>query len=171
MGKDTINIYLNKDERKQIDILKQKYQLSLTTIIDILCFETFRIFLHYGQLKLDELTKSYLYEHKCKTSIKTPKTFKTINNGQGENHYWIAIKKSRFTTNVIKIYLYKDIKKYIESDVGIQEYWNSINKKFTTTKDEWWAYNQHIRYERRSLKENREYYQAELDKMKNGKSN
>lgn len=165
MGKDTINIYLNKDERKQIDIIKQKYQLSLTTIVDILCFETYHTFIQYAPLKIDTLTESYLYKVGAKTSIKKPHVMTDKQIFMNCKH------KSRFATNVIKIYLQKDIKNYVESPTGIQEYWNKINSKMTSTKDDWWAYNQHIRYERRSLKENREYYQAELDKMKNGKSN
>lgn len=165
MGKETINIYLNKEDRKQMDLIKNKYQLSLTTIVDILCFETYHTFLQYAPLQLDVLTDSYMYSKGAKTSIKKPHVMSDKEIFKNQKH------KSRFATNVLMIYLKKDIKKYVEYPNAAQEYWNRINNKMNNTKDEWWGYNQHIRYERRSLKENREYYQAELDKMKNGKSN
>lgn len=154
----TINIYLNKDERKKIDNLKVKYQLSLTTITDILVMVTTKIFNQLeDKTKLEELMTKYLYKRGKKTSIKTPSLFKKDSIFEKQKH------KSRYTTNVIMIYLNRDIKKYVDNEKLVNQYWNETNNKMTTTKDEFWHYNEHIRYQRRMLRENKEYFKKELE--------
>ena len=168
--KDTINVYLTKQERKMIDDLKAKYQLSLTTITDILCFQTYHAMLleeNKNQSKKGlrhTLTETYMHERGGKTSIKKPKILKQ------NSLFGNFRKKDRFATNVIKIYLYKEIDKYITDKEIIQkEYWNAINNKFTTTRDEFWNYNNFVRNMRRGLKENKDYFKEEISKIENGK--
>lgn len=154
----TINVYLNKDDRKKIDNLKVKYQLSLTTITDILVMVTTKIFNQLeDKTKLEKLMTKYLYKRGKKTSIKTPSLFKKDSIFEKQEH------KSRYTTNVIMIYLNRDIKKYVDDEKLVNQYWNETNNKMTTTKDEFWHYNEHIRYQRRMLRENKEYFKKELE--------
>ena len=158
MAKNTINIYLNKDERTKIDNLKVKYQLSLTTITDILVMVTTKVFTQKNDPELlNRLMNTYLYKNGKKTSIKTPSLFKKDSLFSKQEH------KSRYTTNVIKIYLKHDIKTYINDPKLIEMYWNECNEKMTKTKDEFWDYNKHVRYQRRMLRENKEYLKKALE--------
>ena len=172
MGKDTINIYLNKQERKMMDDIKYKYQLSLTTIADIITFWTYHTFLvidqpilakEHKQEELLEykLANEYFYEHKYKTSIKKPKRIKSglFKGAKNQNKAY-----SKFVDNSLKIYLYKDINKYSNDKNMIQkEYWNKINAELQNTRDEYWNMNNTIRNIRRALKENKDYWQKALD--------
>ena len=152
MPTDTINIYTSKDQRKEIDKIKVKYQLSLTTIVDILVFTTTKLL--KSTEKLEELTSKYVYKKGGKTSIKKPKIFRELK--------WQNIKENRFATNVLMIYLHKDISKWLEKE-DITKYYNMCNEKMTKTTDEFWNYNQHIRMQRRMLRENKEYFKKELE--------
>ena len=152
MNKKTINIYTSKEDRKTIDKLKVKYQLSLTTIIDILLFVTTK---YLNEESIKDLANKYKYKKSQKTSIKTPKIYKDLK--------WENIKENIYATNVLQIYLKKDINKYIENKETLQKYYNDINNKMTTTNDEFWNYNQHIRMQRRMLRENKEYFKKELE--------
>ena len=60
------------------------------------------------------------------------------------------------------IYLHKDISKWLEKE-DITKYYNMCNEKMTKTTDEFWNYNQHIRMQRRMLRENKEYFIRELE--------
>lgn len=158
MGK-TINIYLNNQERKLVDNLKNKYQLSLTTITDILVMCTMKVFLMTNNKELVEhLKNEYLYTPGRKTSIKQPKIF-SDKELFGKEQF-----KSRFATNVIMIYIKKEIKNYVSQELA-NKYWNECNSKLTTTKDTFWNYNQHIRLQRRMLRENKEYFRKALDEQ------
>ena len=101
--------------------------------------------------------ETYIYKNGKKTSIKTPKMFEKDSLFEKQKY------KSRYTTNVIKIYLKKDIKKYVNDPKLIEQYWNECNEKMTKTYDEFWDYNKHIRYQRRMIRENKEYFRKALD--------
>lgn len=143
MKEKTINIYIPKDQRKKIDELKVKYRLSLTTIVDILVFTTWK-YLRGDQI--ETLTKTYIYKKGAKTSVKMPKIFSQLIWNE-------SVKKQRLATNVLMIYLNKDIKKYVADD-KVNKYYNDLNNKMTTTVDEFWDYNQFIKKQRRLLREN-----------------
>ena len=168
----TINIYLNSQERKLVDDLKVKYRLSLTTIVDVITKHTFKYFLQYAyeynnknEEDLKRLYKEYIYNKGKKTSIKEPQIFKKENGGDYlvGNEYAKGQSKSKFTTNCLIIYLNKDIKNYVKEEEMQKAYWNNINKELTTRKDDWWNYNDHIRYQRRMLRENKEYFKKALE--------
>lgn len=168
----TINIYLNTEERKQLDNLKVKYRVSLTTIADVVTKITFKYFLQNeekleGNDKLKKLFKEYLYIKGRKTSIKEPKGYKKEEGGQyiTGNTYAQNVSKSRFVTNCLVIYIKKEIKKHIREELA-EHYWNDINKELTNRKDEFWNYNDHIRLQRRMLRENKEYFKKALEETK-----
>lgn len=102
----------------------------------------------------------YANEKGTKTSIQAPKTMSKSD---------IEIKQlSKFYTNCIKIYLKHDIKKFlINEQLDSNKYWNYINQKLTTTTDEFYDYNRFLRYQRRNLRENKDYYKDEINKMEN----
>lgn len=139
--KTRINIFLNKDDRKKADEIKVKYQLSLTTIVDLLVQITTIALLteENGQEKIKHLKTEYLHSKGAKTSIKIPRTFKT------DSEWNKDAKLSVYTTNVLKIYLYKEANKYLTKDHA-EKYYNECNKRMTQTQDNWWNYNQHLRY-------------------------
>ena len=151
-----INIYTSKEDRKLIDNLKVKYQLSLTTIIDVLCDKTEDIFFMNGNKQLMETLKNVnIYGSKGKTSIKEPRIFSQKRRENDKE--WEKTQKSRFANNVLHIYLNKDIHKYIKNATllnGKYGYWNSIEQELKKRVDNWWNYNQHVRYLKRFLKEN-----------------
>lgn len=153
MAKKTINIYLDKTDRDAIDKLKVKYELSLTTIVDILVFVTTK-YLENTEI-YENLQKDYIYNKGKKTSIKKPKIFNSLN--------WENLKECKYCTNVLLLYVRKDIKKYIKDQETLNKYYNLINQKMTTTKDEFWNYNNHIRMQRRMLKENKDYFRKALE--------
>ena len=144
----TINIYLNKEERQKIEKLKVKYQLSLTTILDILCEYTM-ISLKYenNETLLNDFTTRHLYAQEGKTSIKEPR-----------NLYKLEIKnKSAYLNNVLHTWLNKDIGRYIKHVdliTGKYGYYNSIEKELNKRTDAWWNYNQQARMLKRFLKQN-----------------
>ena len=154
MASETINIYTSKDQRKLIDKLKVKYQLSLTTIVDILVFVTTK-YMESNTEKFEELTNKYVYKKGGKTSIKKPKIFKTLK--------WNNVKENRFATNVLLIYIKKDIANWLKNKDDVTKYYNLCNEKMTKTEDQFWNYNQHIRMQRRMLRENKEYFKRELE--------
>ena len=159
MSKKWINIYTNKEERKLIDSLKVKYQLSLTTIVDILCEITWDCFyLNADKELFEKIKNTHLYERSNKTSIKQPR----ILNKYDLEH------PNRFVNNCVHLYLSKDIKKYINKDIleGKYGYWNRIDKELTTRQDNWWQFNNHIRMQRRMLRENKDYFKKALEETK-----
>ena len=162
----TINIYLDSQYRKQVESLKVKYRLSLTTIVDVITKITFKYFL-WSKEDINNATRlydEYLYPKGKKTSIKEPKLYKENPYINGTSWHK-ENRKSRFTTNCLMIYLKKEIKNYIKQE-DVEKYYNDINKELTTRKDEFWNYNEHIRMQRRMLRENKEYFRKALDENK-----
>lgn len=138
---ETINIYLNKEQRKEIDKMKVKYHLSLTTIVDIICEITNdSLFLNADEITTNDFKTRHLYEHtKYKTSISMPKW--------AEKNKDQLIKPNRFINNSIQAYLKKEIHLYIKkADIlnGKHGYWNRINQELTTRTDEWWEYHRFL---------------------------
>ena len=144
-----LNLYLNKEERQKCNKLKVKYQLSLTTIIDVLCEYTMQCLkLENNETILNDFTTRHLYAHEGKTSITEPKCLK---------RYEIK-NKSAYVNNVLHTYLNNDIGiyiKHVDIITGKYGYWNSIEKELQKRTDNWWNYNQHVRYLMRYLKENK----------------
>lgn len=165
----TINIYLTKEERKKVDLLKAKYHLSLTTIVDVLCDITEQtFFLNCDENLYNDLKNRHWYALVEKTSIKEPKLFSKKIRGTEQKAIWEESHKTRFANNVLHIYLYKEIGKFIQhQDLlnGKYGYWNNIEKELNKRVDNFWQYNEHIRLQRRMLKENRNYFKKEIERM------
>lgn len=143
-----INIYLTQEQKSKLNSICYKYQVSISTIAENLLF----LFTKY-QLRKEEdykkIGKEYIYEDVkgSKTSIK-PRGILT--GGLYEN-------MTKAYTNVVNIYLRKDIEKYIGKE-QLQDFYNDLNKKLQTTNEPNWNYNQFRRqmayYERKKKNEN-----------------
>ena len=157
MSRKTINIYLSKEDKRKIDALKVKYQLSLTTIIDILADVTNdTLKLENNEDLIYRIQNISMYQAENKTSVKEPKCFGRL---EIEN-------KNKYANNILHIYLNNEIGKLItHSDLitGKYGYWNRINKEMQTRKDNWWQYNETLRLQRRILRENKEYFKKALE--------
>ncbi len=160
MSKKWINIYTDKEERKLIDSLKVKYQLSLTTIVDILCEVTYDcLFLNTDKDIKEKVLNEHLYQRTNKTSIKQPRIL---------NKYDLQY-PGRFANNCLHLYISKQIAKYIKNaDIlnGKYGYWNRIEQELVKRTDNWWQYNTHLRMQRRMLRENKEYFKKALEETK-----
>lgn len=153
----TVNIYITKQEKAKADRITKKNFISLSCLTDIVCYWLFYVMHHYGKKEdLDKMLNTYLTEEtNYKTSIK-PKF-------NGEYLGQIIEHKSRFCTNALKIYLNKEIHKYITDEKAKAKYYNKIDQQIQTTKETMWNYNAVIRMQRRSLRENKEYFRKALE--------
>ena len=149
---NTINIYLDKQQRKELDKLKVKHHLSLTTIVDIVSEITYDcLFLNADDKTNNDFKTRHLYEHtKKKTSITMPKWVE-----RNKDH---LEKPNRFVNNSIQAYLKKEIHLYIKkADIlnGKHGYWNRINQELTTRTDDWWEYHKFVIMQHRKERNNK----------------
>lgn len=146
---NTINIYLTKDQKKQVDKLKVKYQLSLTTIVDVLCEITWDCLFLNADKELEERFKTkHIFILTNKTSIKMPKYLK---NKELEH-------PNRYVNNCLQVYLRHEPTLWFKKDIveGKNQYWNRIERELTKRTDNWWKYNEYIRYQSRMQKGNKQ---------------
>ena len=142
---ETLNIYLTKEQKQQVDKLKVKYQLSLTTIVDVLVEITWDcLILNCDNELTTRFKEKHIYPLTQKTSIKMPKYLK--------NKY--LEHPNRFANNCLQMYLRHEPTIFLKKDVveGKHQYWNRIEKELTKRTDNWWKYNEYIRYQSRMNK-------------------
>lgn len=154
----TINIYIRKDKKEQIDKMKLRYQLSLTTIVDILVFETYKLLNDpKDNTLINKFKGNYIYLKTAKTSIKEPKVYSMLNMTHRE--------KCIFATNVLECYMRKDFKQYIKDQTKLNKYYCKCDRKMTDTYEENWNYNNFIRMQRRMLRANKDYFRKALEQV------
>lgn len=123
----------------------------MSTLADVIIFETYKQILQNGKIKNQDLEENYLikYAFITKTSIK-PKCFK-------EGVLKDAIKnKNIYATNALEIYISKRIEDYV-NEKGKNEYFNNINNKLNEIKEQFWDYNNFVRSQTRFIKKNPQY--------------
>lgn len=154
------NIYITESEKDKANTIQQKYKISLSTMVSILAYTTYYCLKHYGTKDLEDLQLEYV-DTKCnyKTSIK-PRCMKDT-----EILAKLITNKSIYLTNVLKLYLSRNIAKYLTKK-GLEYYYNDIDKKFQTAKEVFWNYNNVVRSNARAIKNNKEYYQRLLKEWK-----
>lgn len=152
-----INIYLTKQEKDKADKLTKKNLISLSTLADIVSYWLFYVIYHYGKKEdLEKLNTEYISSNgNYKTSIKPKLNDEYL--GQ------VLQNKSKWCTNALKIYLNKEIAKYVNDPKAINSYYNKIDQKIQSKKEIAWNYNAVIRMQRRSLRENKEYFRKALE--------
>lgn len=138
-----INIYLEKDERNRLEKIKNRYHLSYSTIARLIVES------YYPWIN-EQLEEHYIYEKKgYKTSIKPKKSI-------------IVNKPSIVYTNAIKIFLKKDLKKYVD-EKAFDQIQNRLYQNFEKEFDVDWngAYMSHIIP--KFIKTNKEYVKKLLE--------
>ena len=155
----TINIYITAKHKAELDRLRSKYKVSLSTLIGKLSFAFINSLNKYGDFNktLEALSNSYLQkDNTYKTSCKPRELNETLAN---------TIKnKNCFASNLVYIYLEKQIKNYV-NDKGLTEFYMILDRELQKATDIYWDYNQQIRNTRRMLKQNKEYFKKALESV------
>lgn len=147
-----VNVYLTKEERKQLTNTKYYYHISLSTIANILVDNlNIEDFKKYEQVLIYENAK-----RNCQTSIK-PRI-------PGQK---ILIKNSLYLyTNILKLWIHNDfIKKGFMTEKQFHKYYKNVLHEFETRKEDNWDGNEWNRKLPRHLKRNKEYYKRILEDM------
>lgn len=144
-----INVYLTDDDKKYLNGIKYKYQLSYSTIANIL------VICLLGKTD-EDISKEYIYTNDVnskKTSIK-PRTLGII-----------CDRKTILFTNAIKLFARNELvsKGVIENNKKLKQLQENVLKSFKETKDPNWNGNEWQRRMPKLLKQNREYYKRILD--------
>ena len=152
----TINIYLTTKQKDKLSRLQNQYKLSLSTIVDIIAWNTYQTMMNKGK-NYEEIWASMILNYMQtgnKTSIKPKRVIKDIKPFLDRN-------TSCFITNSIQIYLENEINQYTNKD-GVDTYYEKILKEFKETKEDYWNYNAKIKQWMRFERENKKY----LEKMR-----
>ena len=157
-----IDIYLTKEQKQELDKISQKYQVSLSVIVDKVAHRYFQLFVMKGQDPFKTMTEKYIYNEKgYRTSVK-PKYYKDFIKS-----YEPVIKikgwQSKLFTNLIKIWLKNNEYRWIDEKDIINKFRNMINSDLQKTYDQYWNYNEQIRNTRRMIKENKDYWKRALE--------
>lgn len=129
-----INIYITPEQKVELDRICYKYQVSKSTIAENLLYLMTKYLLRQdnGKNQIKVLGTMYVYEQSGKkTSIKP--RLDPVNNGIYEN-------LSKAYTNVIQIYLHKNVDKYIDKE-NVQKLYNDLNTKLQKTNEPNWDFN------------------------------
>lgn len=137
-----LTIYLDKKDKKQLNELKEKYHLSYSTIARII---TSWMYTAMGE----SLEQEYIYgkDGMYKTSIRP---------SSNKGNIAPAKKPSLAYTNSIKIFLKKDIKKYL-NEKKTEKLLNGIYRDLQNEYDENWNGNSYTRSFVRFVKQNKNY--------------
>lgn len=129
----TINIYLKPNDKKELCRLQNKFHLSFSTMANAIITP---IYVALGQ----KLNEKLYNEKNYKTCIK-PR----------QDQY-----SSKQYTNAIKLFLRKDLKKYVDEQTN-QKITQMIYKEFQNTYDENWNGNRWCRFIPKFIKKNPTY--------------
>lgn len=147
-----ITIYYTKDEKDKLQILMEKYKVSTSTIADnVLFYLTKYLLKQCDHEKINNIDQEYLYEkdNNIRTTIK-PKGEDTKDN----IIYSLYNNKTKAYTNALKIYLKKDIKKYLTEKNSMQFY-QELNTKLQKTSEDNYNYNKFVRNYKRYERQNK----------------
>lgn len=151
-----ISLYWDKITKQKLLFLKNKYKLSISTILDIL--------INTDIYKCDYLKNKnfYKYEKKERTTIK-PKFQLELSVNE----------KTKITNNIAFLYCHGEFGKYADliiEQLGIKEdkkneiknkiindYLNHVQKELETRTDLYYLYNETTRNQIKFYKENKEY--------------
>lgn len=126
--KSKINIFLTQEEHKKLIDIKNKYHISISTIVSIICQEYSIL-----QLVIDKASQGRILKQEKgnrKTSIKPVKMFED--------------KKAVFYENLIHIFCNEDVKNMYPQKI-YEKNKNNIYNRFEITQDPMYDYNEFIR--------------------------
>lgn len=147
-----ITIYYTKDEKDKLQILMEKYKVSTSTIADnVLFYLTKYLLKQSDHEKINNIDHNYIYEkdRNIRTTIK-PKGQETKDN----IIYSLYNNKTKAYTNTLKIYLKKEIKKYLTEE-NSKLFYQELNKKLQKTNEDNYNYNKFVRCYKRYEKQNK----------------
>lgn len=144
-----INVYLTSEDKKILNGLKYQYQLSYSTIANILAD-------YICNMTDENLGQSYIYTNdvnSTKTSIK-PRNLKIFSD-----------RKTILYTNVIKLWTRNDLVKkgILENNKKLSKLQKLVIKAFKETKDPNWDGNEFRRKMTRMFRQNPDYFKKILD--------
>ena len=159
-----INIYLTNDEKALVKEKMHHYHVSLSTMTQKCAF----IFLKMiNQKQINEEAANKIlneYINKNKSCYKTcckPKDQELI-KGFVKN-------LSIYYTNILKIYLNKQVKNYFTEE-ATKEIYEYINNELRECKETFYDYNNYCRNSARYFKSNPEYIKRKLAEMESAKT-
>lgn len=152
-----INIYINKELRKQAKKICMKYSVSLSTLVDVLIMSIMKNLNKTKEIST-KVYNEYLYktDFKDKTSVK-PKILDKEGMFRNAN-------KSKIATNCIKLYLYKELYKVMQMET-VSRCYSEIDKELTERYDPYAYYNENMRSIVKMIRENPNY----IETLKEGK--
>ena len=139
---ERINIYLSKEQKQTLNILKKTHQVSWSTIIDLIAF-------HYY---VNPYTRDKML---IDTNIRAPHTEYYRTSIKIKNEYKL---KPQTINNALQMYFLK-----MDKDPHDKEFYikmrNNLNHAFQDAYDEWWNYNAFCHMKDRYNRENKEKQQ------------
>lgn len=154
----TINIYIKHAQKQHADRIRDKYKISLSTLVGKCAFNLANVLLKSSNKNtLEYLQQNYLQSPKevYKTSVK-PKELNEVLGGM-EN-------KNIFATNSLVIYLEKKINDYVSKEWA-NKFYADMDKDLKNAYDVYWDYNSLIRNQRRMFRSNKKYWKKVLEEM------
>ncbi len=147
-----LNIYLTYEDKKKLNEIKFKYQLSYSTIARLLgeCIDS------YANNTPKLLNERYLFTEdkgQTKTSIKPRKRIGYENFVKTPTIYY---------TNAIKLYTREKLREYM-TDKNYSKFQKELEKAFKEEKDPNWNGNEWQRRIPRLIRQNKEYYKKILE--------
>ena len=142
-----VNVYVLTQDRNEIQEIRNKYHVSLSTLAD----EVANKYMFYEPIKAK--MDNYLFKGGQKLSIK-PKNDVHIFK---DNH-------SKIYSNCLYIFINR-LDKELLMEADYKKVREAINKALQTKKETFWQYNETIRNQRRSMKENKEYWKRTLETL------
>ena len=141
-----INIYLTHDQKVQLNAMSQKYKVSISTIADnVLFYLTKGIIQSYEGEKIAAEQISTIQEIKNGQIYKDKGQKKTSIKPKGEIVKFKFYNNLRYAyNNAIKIYLHKDLDKYLTKE-QINYFYQSLNTALQKTIEPNYEYNKFIR--------------------------
>lgn len=134
---ERINLFITKEQKQTLNILKKTHQISYSTIVDLIAFHYYVNPYTRNLITIDSNIRQPKQEYK-KTSIKV------------KNEYQLNAKT---INNALQVYMLK-----MDKDPNNKDFYsqirNKINHAFQDTYDEWYNYNSFCHMKERYQKEN-----------------
>ena len=138
---DKINIYISKEQKQTLNVLKKTHQISWSTIIDLIVF-------HYY---VNPFTREQML---IDTDIRQQKEMYYRTSIRIKNEYKL---KAKQINNALQMYFLKMDKDPQNPDFYIQMR-NNLNHSFQNAYDEWWNYNAFCHMKDRYNRENKQQW-------------
>lgn len=154
----TINIYIKHSQKQIADRIREKYKISLSTLVGKCAYNLANALIKSGnETILENLQMNYLQDPKevYKTSVK-PREFNEV--------FGNMVNKNIFGSNALVIYLERKIKDYVPKDF-VDKYYADMDKDLKASYEMYWDYNCAIRNQRRMFRQNKNYWKKVAEEI------